>query len=145
MRILFFLLLFTGTTNLFGQAILEAVEQKNYDKVAELIKKKGVVNKKGKNGVTPAQKAATVNDLKILQLLVDNGADINLAGDAGWTPLMIACQEGHLEIAKYLIEKGCSVNTKDTHNWTPVIIASRNGHNGFGHVDKNALRKPQPS
>lgn len=119
-------MLLIGPTNLFGQAILDAVAQKDYDKISELIKKKGVVNKKGKNGVTPSQKAATVNDLRILQLLVENGADINLAGDAGWTPLMIACQEGYFEIAKYLIEKGSNTNSKDTHNWTPVITASRN-------------------
>jgi ankyrin repeat protein len=112
MRILICLLVLSGTTSLFGQAILEAVAQKDYDKVSELIKKKGIVNKQGKNGVTPAQKAATVNDLKILQLLVENGADTNLAGDAGWTPLMIACQDGYFERADF--DSGDSIHVVST-------------------------------
>ena len=51
--------------------------------------------------------------LKIIALLVKNGANINAIREMSRTPLMNALNYGVLEIVSFLIEKGANVNAKN--------------------------------
>jgi ankyrin repeat protein len=45
---------------------------------------------------------------EVIELLVDNGADISAKDRFGFTPLSIAKKNNHTDIVKYLKEKGAT-------------------------------------
>lgn len=62
-----------------------------------------------KNGASPLHIACKNGHDRILQLLLDNGADINTYMDNGASPLYIACQNGHKITAKLLLSNGADI------------------------------------
>ena len=73
--------------------------------------------------------------IKIIELVLQLGADINAKNKYGYTALCEACLElednpkestinKRLEIVKYLINKGADVNGESDFNFTPLIYAS---------------------
>ena len=77
---------------------------------------------------TPLHAASRRNHLKIVQLLLKNGAEVNAPNRSGWTPLHFASQRGHLEVGRLLFEHGADVNAKKDDLSTPLHLASANGH-----------------
>lgn len=55
------------------------------------------------SGTTPLMFAASTNNLSLLKLLLQNGADPNVRNDNGDTALMIVATQGNAEIAKTLL------------------------------------------
>ena len=72
---------------------------------------------------------SAVGRLEIVQLLLDNGADVN-ADDDGVTALWNASAAGHFEIVQLLLDNGANVNANgDRYNCiTALIAASKEGH-----------------
>lgn len=50
------------------------------------------------------------NNLKQVEWLLAQGADINATDSTGWTALMFAARDGHFEVVEFLIAKGANVN-----------------------------------
>ena len=76
-----------------------------------MIKKFKQFNEDNSFKLTPEQlllKSCKNGDLKTVQDLLDNGADIHTLRDL---PLKIATEKGFVDIVKYLIEKGALVDT----------------------------------
>lgn len=67
-------------------------------------------------------------NLKIIELLWQNGINIESVSDGGWTPLHIACHRGNVMAAKFLIDHGANVNALTMHHMTPLHFASYFGH-----------------
>ena len=61
--------------------------------------------------MTPLIIAANFGDLKILQLLIKNGANVNQTDRMNIAALHYACMRLHTHIAKELILNGCISNT----------------------------------
>ncbi|KAJ5770979.1 uncharacterized protein N7511_003030 [Penicillium nucicola] len=57
---------------------------------------------------TVLMKAVEFGHTSIIQLLIDNGADINSSGELGATALSIACTRGNYDLVKYLLNLGAS-------------------------------------
>ena len=96
-------------------------------------------------GATPFFLAATFNDLKIMRLLVDSGADPRIRVDDGTTPLMVAAgadyvegadkyglrwfgdnlplQESALKAVKYLLDLGLDINATNEYEQTTLHAA----------------------
>lgn len=64
----------------------------------------------------------------VVQLLLQNSADINLCSDDGTSPLSIACYNNHLDIVELLLKKGANVNLRSKNGTSPLFIASNKGH-----------------
>ncbi|MFP4497477.1 MAG: ankyrin repeat domain-containing protein [Vulcanimicrobiota bacterium] len=121
-----------------NQDILEAVT---------LLKEKGAdLNSKDREGHTPLSRAVLncsfeVNKMdifqeknpvktkkkerdelcfKIIEFLIENGADINCVDKKQTTPLFVASYFGSEKIVKLLLEKGADVNAKDIKGSTPL-------------------------
>ena len=66
--------------------------------------------------------AALGEDLKTVEALVENGANVDGAHPkTGVTPLMLANGAGHLEAAKFLIRSGADFNRKTETGCTQWI------------------------
>lgn len=57
-------------------------------------------------GVPPLWCAAAAGHLNIVNLLVQNGANVNSTTKTNSTPLRAACFDGHLDIVQYLVKAG---------------------------------------
>ncbi|CAM8888293.1 hypothetical protein QQ045_025876 [Rhodiola kirilowii] len=75
-------------------------------------------------GVTPLHLAAEGGHLRIMDLLLEHGANIDARtkGSCGWTPLHIAAKERKRQAVKFLVENGAFLpdNIDDTRFNPPV-------------------------
>eukprot|EP00698_Gefionella_okellyi_P019392 TRINITY_DN5940_c0_g1_i1.p1 TRINITY_DN5940_c0_g1~~TRINITY_DN5940_c0_g1_i1.p1 ORF type:complete len:1275 (-),score=349.80 TRINITY_DN5940_c0_g1_i1:26-3850(-) len=83
------------------------------------------------HGGTAAHFAVSKNNVEMLKVLCDHGADVNLGDNGGDACLHIAAhaQDADLtEILRLLVLKGALVNLRDDKGWTPLKIAVKKGH-----------------
>lgn len=72
--------------------------------------------------------AAEFDDVTILALLLDNGANIEAQDNDGKTPLFVAAEKGNVATLKLLLEAGAKVDHIETgFGMTPLQWASDNG------------------
>jgi len=81
------------------------------------------VNTKDEHGITSLHKALLGGHEEIVELLIDNGADVNVKSDGGEYPLVTAILF-HKKIIELLITKGADVNVKDVDGDTPLDLAN---------------------
>ena len=101
--------------------LIAAIRAGEHQTVQRLLDKT-LVNARDHEGVTPLAHAATLADAKMVQLLVEAGADVNLASGSGATPLMQAA--GDPEKVRLLLASGAEVNAKSEMGRTPLLIAA---------------------
>jgi ankyrin repeat protein len=103
-------------------------------------------------GATPFLLATASNDLSLMRLLAENGADVSLTTNDHTTPLMLAAGIGQtaerseeedrkaLETIKLAIELGADVNEADASGQTPLHAASYVGSDAIAKflVEKGA-------
>jgi ankyrin repeat protein len=97
------------------------------DCVLELINVGAELNTSTVQKATPLITASALGHLEIVQLLIDNGADINARGINGITALRCAVQ--HIETAKALIYAGADINAKTNDGDSVLMYAKRKGEN----------------
>ena len=66
-------------------------------------------------------------NLEIVRMLIEAGADINKLTNNGWTPLRFAATSGHPEITKILIDAGADLNISNPLR-NAVQAAKYDGH-----------------
>lgn len=64
---------------------------------------------------------------RILEILLNEGADANYKDALQQTALFYSCRHGHLEQVKMLINAGAEPNQRDTYGQTALYYASREG------------------
>lgn len=80
------------------------------------------------HGWTPLLYACCKGHLKVVQLLLDNGADLDHADESGWTGLMWSVQNRHERIAEVLAKKGARTDLQEKiKGHTALDLASLNG------------------
>ncbi len=75
---------------------------------------------------TMIQHAAYDGNSRIVQKLIEFGADILAQDSHGDTPLLLALRNQHADIALLLINAGADVNVIGSDRWTPLLLALRN-------------------
>lgn len=65
--------------------------------------------------------------VRLLELLIDNGADVNFVDRFGQTALYYACKHGNEKAVACLIKHGADVNIKDNAGTTALNFALRKG------------------
>ena len=109
---------------------LSVLEEKS--EIVELLIKKGanlnsIKNKYGDKFV-PLKLACEKQNLKIIKILIKNGADANIAGYEGRTALFDAIEAtfANKEIIRYLIKNGADIFKEDDKGISPLIFAQSN-------------------
>jgi len=127
-----------------GQALLNAIENKNLNEVNRLLKKRYInPNMQDKNGVTILQKAIDNVEwvenrgirlkkaktyplwIDIIQRLLQTGADPDLQDKCGHNTLHWATMGDNPEIVKILLENGANPNLQDNEGNTALHIATK--------------------
>jgi ankyrin repeat protein len=112
--------------------IHSAVNRDEPEKIRRILaEEEGALEERNHEDLTPLLSAAKQNNFDLVQLLVEEGADVNAQTKVGGlTPLRYAIMEGNYLMAEYLIDNGADVNQKNEHGWTPMHTAAR-----YGEID----------
>jgi ankyrin repeat protein len=103
------------------EAIDSAVFWKDYAALDQLLRSEDV-DPRDEDGRTPLMYAilAEIPDLKMIEYLLNHGADANAAEYAGWRPLHFAARDRKPEIVETLLARGAVVDPLDAHGNTPL-------------------------
>ncbi|XP_018329389.1 ankyrin-1 [Agrilus planipennis] len=106
-------------------ALHYAISEGHYDVVQYLLDnfKEIGVNQSDANIVSPLQIAVIKQDIKMVKILLQKGANINFANRHRKTSLHLAAQEGNLELVQVLVENGANLNAQDIDECTPLSVA----------------------
>ncbi|KAK6169341.1 hypothetical protein SNE40_020414 [Patella caerulea] len=102
-----------------------AIISEKDDTAMTLINKMENLDIRDDDGSTFVHLAVVYCSSKVLESLLERGADTNSINQLGETPLHIAAKTNNAEAAKVLIEKGCNVNSKCPDGNTPLHIAAK--------------------
>ncbi len=64
---------------------------------------------------------------KVVQTLLENGADVAQRDKNGWTALHSAADGGHTDVSLLLLKHGARAEGKDKYGATALCLAVRNG------------------
>ena len=79
------------------------------------------------HGNTPLHWAAYKGNLQMVQLLVEQGADLNATTVEGYTPLRDAIYKNHHQVFNYLLEQGANPKLRDRRGATLLHWAAAAG------------------
>ena len=104
---------------------IEAVRDSDFEKVKILLKTKVNLNATDSREMTPLLLSSADNNLEMVKLLVEAGADVNRKHkETGKNALIYASANGHLDILRYLLARPeILVNAKDKEGKTALIHA----------------------
>lgn len=110
---------------------LQAMEQ-GIEKIEKVSDKGQVFRAKDENGYSGIHHVAERSDkeaLKILQVMLNNGADLSEQTSESMTILHIACKNGHIALSDYCLEKDPDLlNMEDFNGWNAAMFAVFYGH-----------------
>ena len=107
-----------------GQPLKEAVRNSHRAMVDLLLNNGASVSE---DGVLTA--AIDKNDIEIVRLFLDKGANPDNRAWSGLTPLQSAAQHNHVDLMRVLLEKGADVNKRGFGgSKTPLLLAVEGGH-----------------
>ncbi|KAL9038878.1 MAG: hypothetical protein Q9214_005106 [Letrouitia sp. 1 TL-2023] len=102
--------------------------------LVELLKYSPNVNAQDAFGCTPLMNALSKsNNLKLIKLLIENGADANIPNTKGWCPTHVLATYEYASLLRYLHTHGADMDVADNDGMTPLSHAICNRAN-------NALR-----
>jgi ankyrin repeat protein len=84
-------------------------------------------NGKRRMGKPVLHTVATVGHQRLVQLLLQGGADVCSTLEGGETALHCGAGEGHDEVVKILLTRGAEIDSRDKNGQTPLSRAAQNG------------------
>ena len=86
------------------------------------------------HGATPLMALANMPNFineRLLEALIQSGADPSARNNAGMTPLHYAASWGNMTVARFLIMNGAYVNARDNNDNTPLTIARQRNNSAL--------------
>jgi pectate lyase len=122
-----------------GNTALDLARLRNNKEIVELLSNysdaankpsvsPAAINKKTYYYRMPLHQAAEEADLRELEYLIDNQADVNAESTHGWTALHRAAVAGNAEAAEFLLSRAAEPDTRNRWGWSPLHSACLYGH-----------------
>lgn len=105
--------------------LFDAVDGNDFEGARKLLNKSCTLDECDESGSTALMWACYDQKLEIVELLLENGADVNIVSNTGDTALTIAIREGHVAIVEMLLEYGADTRVKNDRGENPLIMATR--------------------
>ena len=87
------------------------------------------VNAQDDDGLTPLHYAALSGNVRIISLLLENGAVVNIPDKKGLDPLHYAAWQGYMDPVGLLLSGGADANAQSVDSRdTPLHLAAQHGH-----------------
>ncbi|KAG7283675.1 hypothetical protein CRUP_020448 [Coryphaenoides rupestris] len=99
------------------ERLLQAVEQKEADKVSALVAKKGLCPTKLDS------EGKSAGCLSCTETLWDFKANLDAQDEEGATPLILAAQMSRVELCVFLMERGANANIQDNQGRSALMLA----------------------
>jgi len=97
-----------------------------YDLVVEMVDNQGAkVNVQNIQGTTPLFHACQAGSKRIVQFLIEHGADPNLGREGGWKPIHITIAKAFPRLCRLLAESGANVRAvcEEAKSYDPLMFA----------------------
>ncbi|XP_022256931.1 KN motif and ankyrin repeat domain-containing protein 1 isoform X1 [Limulus polyphemus] len=105
----------------------------HHDVIQRLFHLGDINSKATQNGQTALMLAVSQKNVKMVEMLLEAGAEINLQDDDGSTALMCAAEHGHKELVKLLLSHpDCDLYLTDRDGSTALTICMEAGHRDLG-------------
>ncbi|CAM9856850.1 unnamed protein product [Chrysoparadoxa australica] len=112
-----------------GQELLNAADNGNQKGVKDLLDKDAnIIEAKDEKGWRALMFAARNGHIKVIDVLLEKGADRCAANMDNDTALIIAARHGHKEVIDALLKKRININAPNNVGWTALIMAAAHGH-----------------
>ena len=89
--------------------------------------------------VAPLHSACAVSNYDLVEILIENGANVNAKQMDGFTPLHAAALQGQTKIARLLIEAGADITAKTDNGQSPLSMASEKDFKEVAELIKEYL------
>ncbi len=115
-----------GKTCVELEALIDSAKKGDIEGIKQHLAAGGDVSLRNNNGDTMLNYAAFLGHKEIVELLVENGAEVNAKGLADWTPLHLAAYNDNEQIVQLLIAKGAEMNPYTTPGFggTPLDVSN---------------------
>ncbi|EXL60700.1 hypothetical protein FOCG_03523 [Fusarium oxysporum f. sp. radicis-lycopersici 26381] len=117
----------TGVETIPPGPLYYAVDMGLKDVAISLITEQNV-NETSTLGRSPLGIACTKGFIEVVDLMLQNRADVTVTNNEGWTPLVAASFNGHVEVVKLLLENKADITAPENRGGTAIYMASLNGH-----------------
>ena len=111
-----------------GKTVLMISSQLNYIKITQELVKICDVNDINDEGRTALMFAISNNNIDIVKILLDSGANPDIKDNAKWTPFIYASYIGNIDICNILITKGVDIYAKTVFGVNAFMWATLNNH-----------------
>lgn len=95
--------------------------------VQELVKRGANINRTNLEGRTPLMVAALYGNFKVVNYLLQQGAEVNVRDDYDNTALHLSMQTCSVKSAQSLLKNRVDYNWKNSHLATPLMYAAERG------------------
>jgi hypothetical protein len=113
-----------------SKRLLEAVKRNDFEEALNLVSKENEeidVNITGENDWTALHFACWTGNIKMVNLLFYNRADLNAVARNGVTPPMVCCSKGNHKLLLHLITLKADLHTTDANGNTLLHYAAKSG------------------
>ena len=109
----------------------QAISGARADTIKGLIAHGVDINARNIRGHAPIHLATARGNRDIVQLLLENGAEVDVVGtDSGCTSLHYAASLGHIDLCEMLVRYGADTDAQTTSLETPLHLAVAREHSG---------------
>lgn len=108
-----------------NNALFDVVKRRNLPRLKQLVAKGANIHHTNFSGESLLHVAASLGDMRMVQYLLSQGANVNIRTGKNWLPIHHAMRFNHPVVANYLIAHHAALRMKNTDGFSALDFAAR--------------------